>query len=65
MTQTKNQIIRFLPGRGPVMIHPQYGEGRAVSIFKRNKIQWICIEINDHFTVETPKSEWSLKDFSL
>ena len=56
--------MRFVVGKEPYVIHSKYGDGRLLQTYKRNKIWWYEVRVNDHLVVHTPKSEWAWKDFS-
>jgi len=53
--------MRFKIGREPTVVHPQYGDGKLLKIFKVKNTRWYTVRINDSLIVETPMSEWKFK----
>ncbi len=54
-------MVRIKKGK-LIMIHHDYGEASIVAVFRRNKILWVRAELSEYHWVETPRSEWKLKE---
>lgn len=57
-------MVKFKTGRGIQMVHSQYGDAIIEKIFSVKGIKWVQARVGDNLVVQTPKSEWKLKDFS-
>jgi len=55
------KIIRFKVGRGILVTHKQYGDGRVTEVFSINKIRWYTVRISENLIIQTPASEWELR----
>lgn len=46
------------------MTHKKYGDATIIRTFQVNGVCWVRAAVDGHLMVETPMSEWKLKDFS-